>query len=217
MKNPRIRTRPRYLAYKMFGGKPASRFSRSLFWIPRYRFRSIEGEETTRRRRRSRIKRGWEKKEWFRKMAEGWNGRRGRESFPSRLLALTIVRIARYRSSPRFIVGEIYVKCIEGLGHFYSIEIMSTSQLLCSPAQTILSRTASYRELSNNSPPPPLPPIFSSSFSHIGDFRAKEELDARPMSRFVVPGTPPSPHDNCFVETSSFFSRPPLPFSSPIN
>lgn len=73
------------------------------------------------------------------------------------------------------------------------------------------------RELSRVIEQLPPPPIFSSSFSHVGDFRAKEELDARPMSRFVVPGTPPSPHDNCFVETSSFFSRPPLPFSSPIN
>lgn len=100
-----------------------------------YRFVSIEGEE------------GGGKK-WFRKMAEGGRERGEREKeeesrFPSRLLALTIVRIARYRS-PRFIVGEIYVKCIEGLGHFYSIEIMSTSQLLCSPR----GRFCADRELS---------------------------------------------------------------------
>lgn len=38
-------------------------------------------------------------------------------------VALTIGRIARYRDP--FIAFEIYVKCIESLGHFYSIEIRS--------------------------------------------------------------------------------------------
>lgn len=116
---------------------------------------------------------------------EGKEREREEESrFPSRLPALTIVRIARYRS-PRFIVGEIYVKCIEGLGHFYSIEIMSTSQLLCSPHRRLcadreLSRVI--EELDDD--------LFSLyTFRYVGNFRAKEERRAprcAPMSRFDI-------------------------------
>lgn len=144
-------------------------------------------------------------------MAEGWNGR-GRESFPSRLPALTIVRIARYRSSPRFIVGEIYVKCIEGLGHFYSIEIMSTSQLLCSPAQTILSRTASYRELSNNSPSPSLPDLFLLLLPRRGfPSQGEARCHASMYPEHRLPHTIIASSKQFFL-----FSRPPPPFSSPL-
>jgi len=44
-------------------------------------------------------------------------------------VALTIGCIARYYNP--FIAFEIYVKCIESLGHFYSIEIRSLRSFLC--------------------------------------------------------------------------------------
>lgn len=199
MKNPRIRTVPRYLAYKMFpptvlegnvprdfhAPPPPPRDHPSFFPFPErtdrsvqiYRFVWIEGEKARRR--------GWEKmvSQNGRGLRERERERRG-ESFS--IAALTIVRIARYRS-PRFIVGEIYVKCIEGLGHFYSIEIMSTSQLLCSPHRRLcadreLSRVI--EELDDD--------LFSLyTFRYVGNFRAKEERRAprcAPMSRFDITG-----------------------------
>lgn len=192
MKNPRIRTVPRYLAYKMFpptvleGNVPRDfhappRDQPSFFPFQNGqidRFGSIVSFRSKERRVEKMV-------------SQNGRGRKGEERereeesrFPSQLLALTIVRIARYRS-PRFIVGEIYVKCIEGLGHFYSIEIMSTSQLLCSPRR----RLCADRELSRVIEQ--LHDLFSllPTFRYVGNFRAKEERSAprcAPMSRFDI-------------------------------
>lgn len=183
---------PRYLAYKMFpptvleGNVPRDfhappRDQPSFFPFQNGqidRFGSIVSFRTKERRVEKMV-------------SQNGRGRKGEERereeesrFPSRLLALTIVRIARYRS-PRFIVGEIYVKCIEGLGHFYSIEIMSTSQLLCSPRR----RLCADRELSRVIEQ--LHDLFSllPTFRYVGNFRAKEERSAprcAPMSRFDI-------------------------------
>lgn len=99
----------------------------------------------------------------------------------------------------RFIVREIYVKCIERLGHFYLIEIMSTSQLLCSSLQWPILRTGprpvieSYRAQREAS---------FSSFLH-GICPSQGAPRCTPMSRFDIPG-PLRRDDNCIVESLTF-------------